>query len=300
MPIVPVPEMLAHAARKRYAVGYFECWNYESLRAVADAANAARSPVLIGFSGIYLPHPGKHVSDRLSTFAAMGLDICRGLSVPANLVFNESPYEEWIRAAIDLRFGMVMFTDENLSKEEQLSRVKIVVELAHQAGVSVEGEIVALPGLGGELLENPKDLRMTEPEEARDFVECTGVDTFAVNVGQAHWHGRRQVALDLERLARLSRSIRVPLVLHGASSIRPEDLTRSIELGVRKVNVGSRLKQAFFDALRTACLSVNDGYNPYEIVGSGLRGDVLLAGRTALQAAVEQWMVLLRSAGNSW
>jgi fructose/tagatose bisphosphate aldolase len=215
-------------------------------------------------------------------------------------VFNESPYEEWIRAAIDLRFGMVMFTDENLSKVEQLSRVKKVVELAHQSGVSVEGEIVALPGLGGELLENPKDLRMTEPEEARDFVECTGVDTFAVNVGQAHWHGRRQVALDLERLARLSRSIRVPLVLHGASSIRPEDLTRSIDLGVRKVNVGSRLKQAFFDALRTACLSVSDGYNPYEIVGSGLRGDVLLAGRTALQAAVEQWMVLLRSAGNSW
>jgi fructose/tagatose bisphosphate aldolase len=244
----------------------------------------------MGFSGIYLPHPAKIAGDRLSTFAAMGLDICRHLKVPANLVFNESANEAWIREAIELGFGMVMFTDESLETERQEARVKEITELAHSSGVAVEGEIVALPGVGGGLMGDPESLRLTVPGDAADFVARTGVDTFAVNVGQAHWHGRREAILDLDRLARLGREIDSPLALHGASSIRPEDLTRSIALGIRKVNIGSRLKQAFFNALRAACLAAPADYNPYEIVGSGLDSDVLLAGRMVLQIEVQRWM----------
>src|SRR6185436_15629698 len=87
MAIVRFQDLMASAERGSYAVGYFESWNLESLLAVADAAEATRSPVILGFSGIYLPHPDRVAGDRLSTYAAMGLDVCRPLSVPACLLF---------------------------------------------------------------------------------------------------------------------------------------------------------------------------------------------------------------------
>ena len=84
-------ELMADAEAGGYAVGYFESWNLESLLAVADAAEEAHSPVILGFSGICLTHPRRIVNDPLSVYAAMGLEVCRKLSVPACLLFNESP-----------------------------------------------------------------------------------------------------------------------------------------------------------------------------------------------------------------
>jgi len=295
MPIVPLREILEEAARGRYAVGYFECWNHDSLLAVADAAEAVRSPVLLGFSGIYLPHPMRIVQDRLDAFAALGLAVCKNLSVPTNLVFNESPHLDWVIEAIDLGFGMVMFSDERLSVEEQIVKVREIVEVAHQRGVAVEGEALSLPGVGGELSSPPHDLRLTDIGLACEFVDRTKVDTFAVNIGQAHLHGRHEMGLDIDRLAELSREIKVPLVLHGSSSVRRADLSRAIQIGIRKVNVGSRLKQVYYEGIRDACRAVKRGYNPYDVVGSGLEGDVLVAGRKALQKTVQDLMELFGS-----
>ena len=92
MPLVPFPQLILDAEVGGYAVGYFESWDLESLLAVAAAAEAARSPVILGFSGIYLTHPGRVFADPLSVYAEMGLEVCRKLSVPACLLFNESPH----------------------------------------------------------------------------------------------------------------------------------------------------------------------------------------------------------------
>lgn len=83
MALVSFQDLMAAAADGRYAVGYFESWNLESLLAVADAAEAMRSPVLLGFSGIYLPDPERIAREPLPAYAAMGLEVCRGLRVPA-------------------------------------------------------------------------------------------------------------------------------------------------------------------------------------------------------------------------
>ena len=91
MPLTSFKELMAEARRGQYAVGYFESWNLESLLAAADAAEETCSPVILGFSGIYLPDPRRQVTDHLSHYAALGLEVCRGLSVPACLLFNESP-----------------------------------------------------------------------------------------------------------------------------------------------------------------------------------------------------------------
>jgi fructose/tagatose bisphosphate aldolase len=299
MPIAPVKEMLAEAARGRFAVGYFESWNLDSLLAVGDAARSARSPVLLGCSGIFHTHPDRLVSDPLSVHAAMGLEICRSLPVPANLVFNESPQMDAVLQAIELHFGLVMFSNETMSPAEQLAGVRRVVAAACGTQTAVEGEPSPVPGVSGGLDAVPSDLHLTEAALARQFLEQTGVDALAVNIGQAHLHGRRQVRLDLTRLAALKREIKIPLVLHGSSSVHPDDLAQASQLGICKINVGSRLKQVYFRVLRQSCSQAGDEANPYHVVGSGLKSDVLVPARLALQAEVEQLMALFGSAGRA-
>ncbi len=290
---------MVEAERGRYAVGYFECWDLDSALAVAAAAEAVGSPVLLGFSGIYLPRVAGARRDLLSVCAAFGTEICEKLSVPACLVFNESSHMDWVMEAIDLGFGLVMFTDEALGRGEQEKNVRQVVERAHRNGVAVEGELTPLPGVSGTLSEVPDDLRLTDPQSACSFVESTGVDAFAVNVGQAHLHGRNEVRLNFARLADLNRVLKVPMVLHGASSISSADVPDAIRLGVRKINVGSLLKRTYFEALRETCLRVNGDYNPYEVVGSGCSQDVLAAGRAALSKTVGGLMAVFGSAGRA-
>jgi fructose/tagatose bisphosphate aldolase len=288
MTLVAFAELMADAERGGYAVGYFESWSLESLLAVADAAEAQRSPVILGFSGIYLPHPDRVVHDPLAAYAALGRAVCEDLSVPACLLFNESPHLDWVEDAVAAGFGLVMYTDEELPVDELAARVRRVAERAHAAGVAVEGEPTALPGVGGDLGGRPEDLRLTSVEEAVAFVERTGVDALAVNVGQLHLHGRERVRLDLDRLRELHAAVDVPLVLHGASSVDERDLAAAVEIGVRKVNVGSVLKSRFLGAMRGAAAS--EAVNPYEAIGSGLDADVLTAGRRAVQETVESLM----------
>ena len=303
MSLVPFPKLMAAAEAGQYAVGYFESWNLESLLAVADAAVATRSPVILGFSGIYLPHPDRVVRDPLAAYAAMGRAVCEKLSVPACLLFNESPHLDWVLQAADNGFNLVMFSDESLALPEQTGRVQNACRHAHARGVAVEAELAALPGVGGGVTEQPAELQFTDPAAARAFVAATGVDALAVNIGQVHLHGRQKVRLNLDQLDRLREAVRVPLVLHGASSVADADLVGAIEHGIRKINVGSVLKQTYLQALRAAVGAVSDGKlakaNPYELIGSGFEQDVLVAGRVALQHKVEELMRLFGSAGQA-
>jgi len=300
MPLASFHDLMTDAERGRYAVGYFESWNLESLLAVADAAETMRSPVILGFSGIYLPHAKRRVRDRLEPYAAMGLEVCRGLSVPACLLFNESPHMSWVNAALDAGFNLVMFCDDRLSAGQRMAEIRDLVGRGHRLGAAVEAELEALAGVGGDLAaaDGPEHAQLTDPDEARIFVQRTGVDALAVNCGQVHLHGRRTVRLDFDVLRRLG-DIGIPLVLHGASSVDPADLHAAADHGVRKINVGSRLKQAYFEALRAACAEVIASTNPYEVLGSGLDADVLVAGRIAMQREVERFMALFGSAGKA-
>ncbi len=299
MSLVPFPELMRDAARERYAVGYFESWNLESLLAAADAAARMRSPVLLGFSGIYLPHPQRRTNEHLSVYYAFARKAAARLTVPACLVFNESPHVDWVYQAIDLGFGLVMYSAEELKSQSLRADLLPIVARAHHHSVCVEAELAALPGVGGELGTTPDDLRITDPAEARQFVAETNVDTLAINIGQLHLHGRKTVRLDLERLRELRAAVDVPLVLHGATSIDRDDLRAAIQIGVQKINVGSALKRTYFEALRTACGQVGREYNPYQVIGSGLEGDVLTTARLALQKHIEEWMQLFGSAGKA-
>ncbi|MBE3064022.1 MAG: class II fructose-bisphosphate aldolase, partial [Spirochaetes bacterium] len=134
---------------------------------------------------------------------------------------------------------------------------------------------------------------------ARQFVQATGLDAIAVNVGQAHLHGRGEVRLDLDRVAGLKRAVTVPLVLHGATSVRRDDLREAIRRGVRKINVGSALKRACIESMRAALADIRPDYNPYEVVGSGLAHDVMVGCRRAVQEVTRGYLELFGSAGKA-
>ena len=299
MPLVSFSDLMAAAEDGSYAVGYFESWDMHSLLAVADAAKLTRSPVLLGFSGLYLRHPEQLARDPLSIYATMGLELCQKLPAPASLVYNESSDMASVLEAARLGFGLVMYSDELLDVESQQKRVREVTREAHPLGAAVEGEIFALPGVSGELVEPPVDVSVTEVETALRFVAETGVDSLAVNLGQMHLHGRRQVQLNLARLRELRSALSIPLVLHGASSISRDYLIAAVEGGIRKINFSSNLKQIYFKTLKEACNDVGEIYNPYAVVGSGLDGDVLTAARLALRDVVADLMRLIGSAGKA-
>jgi fructose/tagatose bisphosphate aldolase len=285
------------AERRGYAVGYFESWNMESLLAVADAAEAARAPVILGFSGIALPRNDRLVPEHLVDYAALGSAVCDRISVPACLLFNESPSFDWVADAVHQGFGLVMFADEEMSYDSLVETTRRLCGIAHASSVAVEGEPHSLPGIAGDLVAAPGERHMTDPGRARSFVQETGIDAIAVNVGQAHLHGRGEVRLDLDRLAELRRALDVPLVLHGATSVSRDDLREAIHGGARKINVGSALKRACVESMRSALSGIGPDYNPYEVVGSGLAQDVMVECRRAVQEVTQRYMELFGSAG---
>jgi fructose/tagatose bisphosphate aldolase len=299
MPKVSFARLMEDAERHGYAVGYFESWNMESLLAVADAAEATRSPVILGFSGISLPRADRVMPEHLEDYAALGAAVLQRIRVPACLLFNESPSFDWVAAAARQGFGLVMFADEQMGYDELVETTTKVCGAAHAAGAAVEGEPHSLPGVAGDLLSAPGERHMTDAGRARDFVKATGVDAVAVNVGQAHLHGRGEVRLDLDRVTELKRAVPVPLVLHGATSVSRADLREAIRRGVRKINVGSAMKRACIESMGGALAGLSADYNPYEVVGSGLPNDVMTACRRAVQKVTGEYMELFGSAGKA-
>jgi ketose-bisphosphate aldolase len=296
MPLVSFQELMVDAERGGYAVGYFESWNLESLQGVVDAAEAVGSPVILGFSGLSLPDSRRMGTERLELYASLGLAACATARVPTALIFNESPELGWVKRAVELGFNVVMFADERLPLPELRQWVMDTVAVA--AGrAAVEAELESLAGIVDNLSAAPEQMEITDPDTAAEFVAATGVDALAISIGNVHLHGRRKVGLDLERLRAIRERVRVPLVLHGASSIEDEALRQAIRWGIRKINVGSVLRSAFYRAVRERIAATSDAFSPYEVVGSGLPDDVLLAGRLALRDVVVEKMRLFGSAG---
>ena len=289
---------MADAENGGYAVGYFESWNLESLQAVIEAAEELRSPVIVGFSGMHIPDARRSVDERLEIYAAMGLAACKTSSVATAMIFNECPHTEWLEKAVALGFNIVMFADETLTTQQLWRRVRETVVMAG-GRAAVEGEINALPGVAEGLSTKPAALSLTGPDEAARFVEQTGVDSLAVSLGQAHLHGRDKLELDLDRLAAIRGRVGVPLVLHGATSVDDGSIQAGIRIGLRKINVGSALRRAFFAGVKSKIAQVGEDYNPYEVLGSGRGDDLMLAGKLAMKSVVKEKLLLFGSAAKN-
>ncbi len=298
MSLFSFQELIQDAEKRNYAVGYFESWNIESLLAVCDAAESQRSPVILGFNGIFLPNERRVVRDPSILYADMVRDACSSINVPACSIFNESPYFNAVLEAIDNGYSIVMFSDENLDFNNQVRKVSEIVKAAHKKKVAVEGELSAMPGvLKG--LGKGDEVTLTNPELAFEFVSETGIDALAVNIGQAHYHGKKEIKFDFVLLEKIKEKISIPLVMHGGSYVKHSEISKVIELGVRKINVGSILKKVFIESLKKSCLGIFDDYNPYMTVGSGLEPDILVKARLSVSKVVEKFMQEYNSTGKA-
>jgi ketose-bisphosphate aldolase len=294
MSLEPIGEMMADARRQNYAVGYFESWSIDSLYGVIDAAEALRSPVIIGFNGGFLSRAGRIATEEISLYGALGRAAAEAADIPCGFIFNECAEDGWTRAAVKAGFNLVMPADASASIEDYTGRVADITRLAHGAGVAVEAEMGELPS---EAPGEDHDGAVTEATQARRFVEQTGIDLLAVSIGNVHIALRGQYGLDLGRLAEIRSAVDIPLVLHGGTGIATGALKDAIELGVAKVNYGTYLKQRYLDAVRRA-LAVDEP-NPHALLGLGGDRDVMVIGRNAVREAVAERMPLLGSVGRA-
>ncbi len=295
MSLQPIDQMIRAARDGRYAVGYFESWNLESLQGVVDAAEETRSPVIIGFNGDFLARTARCAKDRLAIYAAMGRAAADAASVPCGLIFNECPNDEWVRRAARSGFNLVMLADPNAPHEQYTRRVARLVRDLRGSGVAVESEIGELPcGASGSVGSGGAT---TDPVCAARFVRETGTDLLAVSVGNVHIMVSGEQSLDLERLELIRREVDAPLVLHGGSGIKADSLRHAIERGVVKVNYGTYLKQRYLTAVRKSL--GGEAANPHELLGIGGNDDVMVAGRLAVRNAVLERIELLGCCGRA-
>jgi ketose-bisphosphate aldolase len=294
MPLTPINELVQNAREHQYALGYFESWNFEWLQGVLDAAEATRSPIIIGFNGEFLSHRDRKQSERLECYAGLGKAAATSASVPCGLIFNECPDDAWVRNAVLAGFNLVMPADPLANDRDYSRRVAALTEFAHRYNVAVEGEVGRLPS---GLADTPDHSSLTDPELAARFVEETGIDLLAVSVGNVHVLTKGEQDLDLDRLFRIRSKVAKPLVLHGGTGISPTSLREAIALGVTKVNYGTYLKQRYLRAVRSSVAADLD--NPHQLFGLGGDHDVMVAGRLAVCEAVLERIGLLGCCGKA-
>jgi ketose-bisphosphate aldolase len=294
MPLTPISDLVRDARERHYALGYFESWNFESLQGVLDAAEATRSPIIIGFNGEFLSRPDRKLPERLQCYAGLGKAAAASATVPCGFIFNECPDDDWVRSAVLAGFNLVMPADPTASDENYSRRVAELTEFAHLHGVAVEAEVGHLPS-GVSETENGSHL--TDPESAARFVQETGIDLLAVSVGNVHILIKGEQDLDLERLSQICLHVATPLVLHGGTGISATSLREAIAMGIAKVNYGTYLKQRYLAAIRNSLAAEID--NPHEQFGLGGDRDVMGAGRVAVREAVLERIGLLGCCGKA-
>lgn len=290
MALVSMQSILRHALEGQYAVGYFESWNLESTYAVVRAAEAARSPVLIGCCGEYVENRARKYPEHLGVYAAMCRAIAREAKVPVATLLNEADELETVYRGVQAGFGGVMFADDDMPIAEQEQVQRRVVEVAHACGVAVEAEVGALPMAhreSGTMEEGWK----TDPDQAAGYAERTGVDALAVSVGNVHLLEGKKAELDMALLARLSAKVKVPLVLHGGTGIDRAAFQEAAKLRVAKVNVGAGLKRVVIEAERKYFAATDvTKMNPNDVLGTGGPQDLGVAGQEALMQEVVSYI----------
>jgi len=264
-------EILKKAQQNKYAIGSFNFSTTEILKAIVLAAKELSAPIIVSTS------EGEAAFIGIAEAAALVGAWRHGTKLPIILNLDHGKSLESVRKAIGAGYNAVHFDGTNLDYEENIAQTKTVVDYVrdieekYDQQIIVEGELGYLRGSSSvhqEALEiKPEDL--TSPEQAKDFVERTGVDSLAIVIGNAHGvFSKSEEKLDLERLAQIKDALsdKVFLVLHGGSGIPEEDIKKSIELGIVKINVNTELRMAYQEGLAKELKEKPQETTPYKIL----------------------------------
>ena len=268
MPLVTSTEMFKKAYEGKYAVGAFNVNNMEIIQGIIEAAKIEQAPLILQVSAGARKY-ASHIYLMKLVEAAVedsGLPIC--------LHLDHGEDFEICKACVDGGFTSVMIDGSKHSFEENVELTKRVVDYAHNKGVVVEAELGKLAGVEDAVKVDAKDATYTDPDQAVEFVERTGVDSLAIAIGTSHgaYKFKGKPELDFARLEKISNMLpNFPLVLHGASTVIPsfveecnkyggqldgaqgvpEDmLLKAGTFGVCKINIDTDLRLAMTASVR--------------------------------------------------
>lgn len=278
MPLVTTKEMFKKAYEGKYAVGAFNVNNMEIVQGIVDAAKLEQAPLILQVSAGARKY-AKHIYLVKLVEAALA----DSGDLPIALHLDHGDTFELCKDCVDGGFTSVMIDGSKYPFEENIALTKKVVEYAHAKGVVVEAELGKLAGVEDAVNVAAHDATFTDPDQAVEFVERTGVDSLAIAIGTSHgaYKFKGTPYLDFERLDKISNMMpNYPLVLHGASTVMPEFvqkcnefggsvpgaqgvpedmLLRAGKSGVCKINIDTDLRLAM-----TACIREEFVKNPSE------------------------------------
>jgi ketose-bisphosphate aldolase len=241
--------LLDAATRAGKAIAALNFYNAETLIAHVRAAAASNESIILQTTEATINYLGLGMIVGMATAAADQLE------QPVALHLDHGNSYDLAARCVDAGYTSVMIDGSKLSFANNCAVTRRVVELAHAAGVSVEGEL----GHVGQNSDAPATQFLTTPNDAARFVSETDVDALAVAIGTAHGFYKGEVRLDFARLQQIAAAVpNTPLVLHGGSGVSAELLQQSIACGIRKVNFGTELKNAFTRAVKTSLSSSDD------------------------------------------
>lgn len=255
MALTTMKEMLVQAREGGYAIGAFNILDYNSMKAVVDAAVESGSPVIIQTSVKTVLFWGyrpivswaEELAGSFHVPVALHLDHCKDLQV--------------IERCIETGWTSVMIDASTLPFEENLEMTALVVEMAGPAGVSVEAELGSIVGTEDDIHVREQDSHLADFDQAVDFCDRLDLDCFAPAVGTAHGVYRGEPKISFELIERISRATGLPLALHGGTGLSTEVFRRCISLGCAKVNISTQLKYAHIDGFVNYHLEHRE-YNP--------------------------------------
>lgn len=277
--LVSTKDMLVKAQKEHYAVANFCIWNVEMLSGVMKACENLQSPVILSFGSGFL------VNTDINHFIHMMRSYATQTALPCSIHWDHGRSYEIVSHAIDIGYNSLMIDGSAYPFEENIRRTKEVVDRFHPMCIPVEGEL----GHVGAETNYEKALanyQYTDPSQAAEFVERTGLDSLAIAIGNQHGHYTAPPKINFEILAKVRDAVSIPLVLHGASGIGDEDIRHAIDLGITKINIHTELCEAAMDAIH-AC--------PPDERYQGLNIKV----RDAVQARAEEKIRLFGSNGKA-
>jgi fructose-bisphosphate aldolase class II len=239
MTLATLRDVLEPALREGYAVPGLVCLGWEDMRAYVAAAEAERAPVILQAG------PGCRAHTPLPILGRMFRHLADDASVPVVAHLDHGATLDDCRAALDAGFTSLMIDGSRLPLQQNIDLTAAVAELAHNAGISCEGEIGFVGYAGGVASAG------TDPAEAARFARETGVDAMAISVGNLHLQQGPGSGLDVGRLRAIEAVTEVALVIHGGSGVPGEERTRLAATSrIAKFNIGTELRMAFGAALR--------------------------------------------------
>lgn len=240
--LVPTQVLLQAAQNGRFAIGAFNIYNLEGVKAVLQAGVAQKSPIMLQIHPKALAYGGVGL-------IALCLESARVAPVPVAVHLDHSTNIADIRQALEAGVSSIMADGSGLSYEANLQFMRLVQAYARPYGVALEAELGRISGTEDDLTVAEWEARLTDPDQAAHSVANTHIDALAVCIGNVHGVYHAPPNLDWARLEAIQRAVPTPLVLHGTSGLPDEMIECAIELGVCKFNVNTEVRQAFVTAV---------------------------------------------------